>query len=51
MLMECVPGGELYSRIHNAATKEKLPKKHLEFYTANVVVALSHLHANGRWLL
>ena len=44
MLMECVQGGELYSRIHTNAAGALDPAT-VEFYAANVAVALNHLHA------
>jgi serine/threonine protein kinase len=43
MLMECVQGGELYSRIH--ANQSALDPNAVVFYAANVVVALRHLHS------
>jgi len=43
MLMECVQGGELYSRIHTH--KPPLDKKATLFYAANIAVALSHIHS------
>lgn len=43
MLMECVQGGELYSRIHT--NSEGLDRATVCFYAANVAVALHHLHS------
>jgi len=44
MLMECVQGGELYSRIHTSKDGA-LDSETVLFYAANMVVALRHLHA------
>jgi serine/threonine protein kinase len=44
MLMECVQGGELYSRIHTH--KPGLNKNDVMFYAANIAVALSHIHSH-----
>jgi serine/threonine protein kinase len=47
MLMECVQGGELYSRIHanQGHRGGALDPNAVAFYAANVVVALRHLHS------
>jgi serine/threonine protein kinase len=45
MLMECVQGGELYSRIHTKKESGGLDKASVIFYAANVALALSHLHS------
>jgi len=44
MLMECVQGGELYSRIHTNKDGG-LDAATILFYAANLAVALSHLHS------
>ena len=43
MLMECVQGGELYSRIHNTGKVLDVPA--IRFYAANVALAVDHLHS------
>jgi len=44
MLMECVQGGELYSRIHMNKSGG-LSTAEVSFYAACIAVALNHLHS------
>jgi cGMP-dependent protein kinase len=45
MLMECVQGGELYSRIHKNKEAGGLDTISCAFYASNVVIALNHMHS------
>ena len=47
MLTNVVQGGELYDYLHREGNIRELGAEHARFYTANIFLALSHLHEHG----
>lgn len=47
MLTNLLQGGELYDYLHTEGETRELSREHARFYTANIFLALSHLHTHG----